>query len=321
MSNEVTVVIPTFNRPDLVIRAINSVINQDYKEKIICVIVDSSTNQETKNNIFQTQEQILEVANREIKYIKNDKSSFPIDNWVLGIEEINTKYSKFLCDDDWLNLDYISILINKMQKENTSCAVSNINIHKETENKNKIIKDYYSFETGVVSTENVINSYLKIDSILPATPTASIMLSDKLKESFYFALKHFECTKQLFGFDFLMNYYCSFDTTGTYMTNSSLANSWAGKDSMTLNIKISLLSYCNFFALLRLIDKFETNIDRIQLRQIQNILFNIKFKSRFDKRFKDIYIDLPYKPKINLLKIISNIAKRLYIKTKYNLID
>ena len=53
-----------------------------------------------------------------------------------------------------------------MQKENTSCAVSNINIHKETENKNKTIKDYYSFETGVVSTENVINSYLKIDSIL-----------------------------------------------------------------------------------------------------------------------------------------------------------
>ena len=73
MSNEVTVVIPTYNRPDLVIRAINSVINQDYKEKIICVIVDSSTNQETKNNIFQTQEQILEVANREIKYIKNRK--------------------------------------------------------------------------------------------------------------------------------------------------------------------------------------------------------------------------------------------------------
>ena len=321
MSNEVTIVIPTFNRPDLVTRAIKSVIEQNYNEKIVCVVVDSSSNLQTNNQVLQIQEQILELDNREIKYIKNEESFFPIDNWIIGLEEVNTKYSKFLCDDDWLDTDYISFLIDQMQKENTSCAISNINVHKETNGEIKIINDYYSFETGVIPTTNVVNGYLNLGSILPATPTASIMLSEKLKESFYFALKHIECTRQLFGFDFLINYYGSFDKTGTYVTNRSLANSWAGKDSMTLNVKISLLSYCNFFALLRLIEKFSIQIDSVQLQQIQNILFNIKLKSRFDKRFKEIYFDVPYKPKMNLIKIFINIVKRFYIKTKYRLIS
>ena len=321
MSNEVTIVIPTFNRPNLVIRAVDSVLEQDYVNKIICVIVDSSRNLETKNNIIEIQEKIEKSHNREIIYIKNEESSYPIDNWVLGIEKIKTKYSKFLCDDDWLDIDYVSTLINQIEKENISCAISNINLHKESVNKNKIIKDYYSYESGLVSTTNVINGYLKLDNILPATPTASIMLSEKLKESFYFALKHIECTRQLFGFDFLMNYYCSFDKTGTYMTNKSLANSWAGKDSMTLNIKLSLLSYCNFFALLRLIDKFKIDLDQKQLEQVENTLFNIKFKSSFDKRFKEIFLDVPYRTKINIKKIIINITKRFFIKIKYMLIN
>ena len=321
MSNEVTIVIPTFNRPNLVIRAINSVIEQDYDDKIICLIVDNSTNLETKNNVIEMQQKIEKINNREIIYIKNEESSYPIDNWVLGIEKIDTKYSKFLCDDDWLNGDYVSILIGQMQKENISCAISNINLYKESANGNKIVKDYYSYDSGLVSNTNVINGYLKLDNILPATPTASIMLSEKLKESFYFALKHIECTRQLFGFDFLMNYYCSFDKTGTYITNQSLANSWAGKDSMTLNIKLSLLSYCNFFALLRLVDRFKIDLEQKQLEQIENTLFNIKFKSRFDKRFKEILLDVPYKPKINIKKIITNITKRLFIKIKYKIIN
>ena len=118
MSNEVTIVIPTFNRPNLVIRAIKSVIEQDYDDKIICLIVDNSTNLETKNNVTEMQQKIEKINNREIIYIKNEESSYPIDNWVLGIEKIDTKYSKFLCDDDWLNGDYVSILIGQMQKEN-----------------------------------------------------------------------------------------------------------------------------------------------------------------------------------------------------------
>ena len=51
MDNSVTVVIPTFNRPKLVIRAINSVINQDFQGKVFCIIVDNSTNLDTENNI------------------------------------------------------------------------------------------------------------------------------------------------------------------------------------------------------------------------------------------------------------------------------
>ena len=145
-------------------------------------------------------------------------------------------------------------------------------------------------------------------------------ITEKLKESFFFALEHYECTRQLFGFDFLMNYYCSFDKSGTFMTNESLANSWAGKDSMTLNIKISLLSYCNFFALLRLINKFQIKLEKKQLDQIQNTLFVIRLKSIFKKEYNEILLDVPFKSKANFYKIIKNLIKRVLIKIKYKFI-
>tara|TARA_B100000965_G_scaffold34540_1_gene25488 strand:+ start:230 stop:1186 length:957 start_codon:yes stop_codon:yes gene_type:complete len=318
MDNSVTVVIPTYNRPKLVIRAINSVINQDFQGKVFCIIVDNSTNLDTENNIKKID--LDKNSNREIVYIKNNDSSFPIDNWILGTEKIETAYAKFLCDDDWLENNFISTLLNKMEETKAGTGIANIKLHKETKKEIKQVDKYYNYKIGLVSPSSVIDSYLKLSDILPATPTASLMLTEKLKESFFFALEHYECTKQLFGFDFLMNYYCSFDKSGTFMTNESLANSWAGKDSMTLNIKISLLSYCNFFALLRLIRKFQIKLEKKQLEQIQNTLFVIRLKSIFKKEYKKILLDVPFESKANFYKIIKNLIKRVLIKIKYKFI-
>ena len=96
---EITVVIPTINRPEKVITAIDSLDRQTYKGNIYCVVVDSSENDETKSLIDK---QVLTKENLFIKYIKNDNSTRPIDNWIIGIEELKTEYGKFLCDDDWL---------------------------------------------------------------------------------------------------------------------------------------------------------------------------------------------------------------------------
>jgi len=318
MDNSVTVVIPTFNRPKLVIRAINSVINQDFQGKIFCIVVDSSTNLDTENNIKKID--LQKNRNRDVVYIKNNNSSFPIDNWILGTEKIDTTYAKFLCDDDWLEINFISKLINKMKENKAGTGISNIKLHKENKKEIKVIDKYYTYETGLVSYSSVIDSYLKLSDILPATPTASLMLTEKLKESFFFALEHYECTKQLFGFDFLMNYYCSFDKSGIFITEESLANSWAGKDSMTLNINLALLSYCNFFALLRLINKFQIKLGSKQLEQIQNTLFVIRLKSIFKKEYKEILLDVPFKSKANFYKIIKNLIKRILIKIKYKFI-
>ena len=245
---EITVVIPTINRPEKVITAIDSLDRQTYKGNIYCVVVDSSENDETKNLIDK---QVLTKENLFIKYIKNDNSTRPIDNWIIGIEELKTEYGKFLCDDDWLHQTYLEKCVNIMITEKVDSVMTDISVIKENGNSKE---DYYNVQQGLISKEKVVNSLLSIEPMVPVTPTANLMRSEILIESFFESLKHIECTKNLFGFDFYIAYYSVFKGKGTYLINESLSFSFAGEDSMTLNVKKAMISYCYFFALINLIE-------------------------------------------------------------------
>ena len=45
----VSIIIPTLNRPKLIQRSIDSILEQDYEGPINCIVVDSSSNNETEN--------------------------------------------------------------------------------------------------------------------------------------------------------------------------------------------------------------------------------------------------------------------------------
>ena len=51
---EITVVIPTLNRPLRTVRAISSLNDQSYKGVINCVIIDSSSDRKTEDKINET---------------------------------------------------------------------------------------------------------------------------------------------------------------------------------------------------------------------------------------------------------------------------
>jgi glycosyltransferase involved in cell wall biosynthesis len=88
----VSCIIPTKNRPDMVIRAINSVLNQTYKDIEIIVIDDSETNS-TKNIL----------SGMPIKYIKNNESKGAPYSRNVGLSEAKGNVISFLDDDDiWL---------------------------------------------------------------------------------------------------------------------------------------------------------------------------------------------------------------------------
>ena len=70
MKNEITVtiVIPTVNRADGVLNAINSLNDQKFDGKIKCVVVDSSDNDKTSKIISENS---FSNKKLEVKYIKN----------------------------------------------------------------------------------------------------------------------------------------------------------------------------------------------------------------------------------------------------------
>lgn len=314
----VSIIIPTLNRPKLIKRSIDSILEQDYEGPIKCIVVDSSPNNKTENLVNDIKKKNKKV-NRTFIYIRNQESKNPIDNWILGVENLSTDYSKFLCDDDWLEKSFISRVLEIFQKEEVTCVVSNIKLHKQFKGRDSLIPRYYDIDEGICKKDDITNFILKSKKSLPVTPSSNLMETSKFLDSFYFSLQHFDCTKYLFGFDFLMNYYPVFDKTNTFFLEDSLANSWAGDDSLTLNIKTSKISYCYFLSFVRLIDHFKTTISEVETSLIEHKLSIIRLKSYFNKETKSFLIDTNYNSKLIIRKLIFDYSKKIFIKIKYKI--
>lgn len=307
----VTIVIPTIDRPQGVLRAINSLNDQTYQGNIRCVVVDSSMNQETENILLSNS---FSSKNLKIEYIKNHNSKRPIDNWILGVNEFSSELGKFLCDDDWLHPDFLLECHQTFTEHSCDAVISNISVVKENGTS---VSNYYKFSKGMINKKSVIDSLIGIRNIIPVTPTAGIMKSEILVKSFYESLKQIECTQNLFGFDFYMSYFSTFKGNGAYLIDRSLSYSYAGKDSMTLNVKKSKIAYCYLFALLKLIEESNHEIDIQQKQLLQHKLGSFKLKSFFMNEYKILNYDTFLKPKIVFKLLFYSQFKKYFIKLKY----
>ena len=94
---KVSVIIPTYNRANLVGRAIKSVLNQTYKDFELIIVDDSSTDN-TKDVIRQFQEK-----DSRIEYIKHHKNKGGSAARNTVIKSSKGEYITFLdSDDEWL---------------------------------------------------------------------------------------------------------------------------------------------------------------------------------------------------------------------------
>ena len=310
---DISVVIPTLNRPERLLRAIKSLDNQSYKGKIICIVVDSSIDNSSEQIINNAE---FSNSNFEIKYIKNKDSIRPIDNWIVGIEEFKSEFGKFLCDDDWLHQEFIQECVSVLQTEDVDCVITDINVVKTN---NISIDNYYNVEKGKVTRSQVVKSFLGLDNIIPVTPTASLLKTNILVNSFYESLKHIECTKNLFGFDFFMSYFPVFNSKGTFLIEKGLSSSSAGDDSMTLNVKKAKISYCYFFALINLIDSSNYKLSKDEEAMLKHKLGRFNIKKILSTGYKALEYENKYQPKLIIRKLISSQLKKFYLKIYYSI--
>jgi glycosyltransferase involved in cell wall biosynthesis len=92
----ITVVIPTYNRSNLLNRAIQSVLDQTFQDRCI-IVMDNNSSDDTSVVVNKY------IANGEkIKYICNETNLGGLKNFYLGINEVETDYYCLLSDDDFL---------------------------------------------------------------------------------------------------------------------------------------------------------------------------------------------------------------------------
>lgn len=115
----VTVYIPTHNRQHMILRAVNSVLNQTYTNIEIIVVDDGSTD--------ETESILSDLASKgSIKYfrINNPRGACAARN--LAIQHAQGELITGLDDDDIFRLNRVEELVNAFQTRNASCIGTGI---------------------------------------------------------------------------------------------------------------------------------------------------------------------------------------------------
>ncbi|EHD19639.1 MULTISPECIES: glycosyltransferase family 2 protein [Brenneria] len=107
----VSIYISTYNRAPKLSRAINSVINQDYKN-IEIIICDDCSNDNTLDVVKK-----LASEDSRIKYLRTDKNNGPSAARNLGIFSARGEYITGLDDDDEFTTDRISYFITNWNED------------------------------------------------------------------------------------------------------------------------------------------------------------------------------------------------------------
>ena len=104
----ISIVIPTYNHAKFIRKALESVINQTYKNWE-AIIIDNNSTDDTNKIINQ-------YDDPRIKYLKINNNGVIAKSRNLGIKEAKGEWIAFLDSDDWWTKDKLEICFNKIDK-------------------------------------------------------------------------------------------------------------------------------------------------------------------------------------------------------------
>lgn len=172
----VSILIPVYNREDIICETLDCAINQTYKNIEIIV----SDNCSTDNTWFVLEE--YAKKDDRIKIFRNEINVGPVLNWKKCIDNSNGEYVKILWSDDLISIDFIEKTILLFDDE-TSFVMSGIrNFNPE----NDIITYETKFQNKRVYTRE---EYLKDVLIFnkrdfPVSPGCAIFRAKDIKYSY-----------------------------------------------------------------------------------------------------------------------------------------
>lgn len=141
MNKKISVIIPVYNvEPSFIETAINSVLNQTYKNIEIIVVNDGSTNENTLNYLKTIDNPLIKIINQENKGVGGARNA--------GIETSIGDYIGFLDSDDWLDNNFYEVLCKLCEENDADIACGTLtrvglNFQKTMDHfKNNIVTDF-----------------------------------------------------------------------------------------------------------------------------------------------------------------------------------
>lgn len=155
MTNDplVSILIPTYNRASLISDAIESAIKQTYNN--IEIIISDNNSEDNTEEICK---QYVGKDNR-IKYYKQNQNIGLINNTNFLIEKVKGDFIVWLCDDDWLDKDYVEKCIKFLVKNPDYSFVSPRTILYKPNKKKIKTCDFINLESKNI--ESRLASFIK----------------------------------------------------------------------------------------------------------------------------------------------------------------
>ena len=126
MTEKITVIVPVYNVEIYLNKCLDSLINQTYKNLEIIVINDGST-----DNSGKICQEYAQKDNRIIYIEKENGGQSEARN--MGLDRMTGSYVTFVDSDDWVELDYVEVLYNKLIEYQADIAVGNYYSYNEQE--------------------------------------------------------------------------------------------------------------------------------------------------------------------------------------------
>ena len=179
----VSILIPTYNRPEYFKLALQSVLNQTYKN-IEIIIGDDSTNNDTEELINYY------INNYDnINYYHNEKNLGQFDNDIKLYNMAKGEFINYLMDDDLFEKEKIEKMMNYFIQDNNkeiSIVTSNRAIIDGNGIKKEVFRemDEYFKEDSIISGISLGNFMLKTNCNCIGEPTTALFRKEKLNEPF-----------------------------------------------------------------------------------------------------------------------------------------
>jgi glycosyltransferase involved in cell wall biosynthesis len=135
---KVSVIIPTYNRANLIARSIESALNQTYRDFEILIVDDGST-----DATFDAVSPFLKHPH--VRYLRHEKNKGHQAARNTGVKNASGDYIAFLDSDDTWNPQKIELQLDAINKRGADCVVLTGLLIIENGLKTKLLKEYNGY--------------------------------------------------------------------------------------------------------------------------------------------------------------------------------
>ena len=287
---QVSVIIPIYNVEKYLKQCLNSIINQTLKDIEIICVNDCSTDK----SLHILEEFALKDNRIKIIDLKQNKGVSNARN--IGLELAKGEYIYLIDSDDWIDNNYLEIMVNKIKECNSNILINTNFIH---EYKDKKLYSKFNF---IEKDFDIINSKI-VQRFFPP------VIWTRLYKRSYIELYKLRFPQVKCAEDIYFTYACDLIQKYSYIFKGPYHHYFQHESSARHKKERGYYHFENFKLLYDFLIKQKVNLDDIKLFFIESLIIDSKEKFNFIKNYLS-EIEQVFNRNIN----IYNIQERFLVK-------